>query len=108
MRDLERRVQRLEAERGADEEVSLEEAVLWSMREGPLDAETQRQYDEFLRRLERSKLRRFLKEAGSRHAPNLDCAHERIGEQECPTHRAQKLAALICAWSAHLHTGQRS
>ena len=55
MRDLERRVQRLEAERGADEEATLEEAILWSYRleDEPFDPETQRQYDDFCRRCAR-------------------------------------------------------
>jgi hypothetical protein len=73
MRSLERRVQRLEAERSAGEEVTLEQAILWSYRleEEPFDPETQRQYDEFCRRCERSKLGTLFKEAESR-AP--ECA----------------------------------
>ena len=71
MKNLERRLRRLETERGADKEVTLEEVVLWSYRpkDEPFDPETQRQYDEFCRRYERSKLGRSLMEAGSRHAP---------------------------------------
>jgi hypothetical protein len=64
MKALERRVQRLEAERGADEEISLEEAVIWSYRlkDEPFDEETHRQYDEFCRRSERSKLGGIFKD----------------------------------------------
>jgi hypothetical protein len=71
MKNLERRVQRLEAERSGDEEVTLEQAILWSYRleDEPFDPETQRQYDEFCRRCERSKLGRLFEEAGSGRAP---------------------------------------
>jgi hypothetical protein len=52
-------------------EETLEQAILWSYRlkDEPFDPETQRQYDEFCRRCERSKLGRLFKEAGSRRAP---------------------------------------
>jgi hypothetical protein len=73
MRDLERRVRRLEAGSN-DDEVTLEELVLWSMRfrerEGPLDAETQHRHEDFERRFERSKLCRIFQDMMASAASN--------------------------------------
>lgn len=73
MRSLERRVQRLEAERSAGEEVTLEQAILWSYRlkDEPFDPETQRQYDEFSRRCERSNSAASSRKRDRGARPNL-------------------------------------
>ena len=63
-RSLRRRIERLEAASGGDE-VTLEELVLWSYAKEPFDAETQRRYDDFARRYERSRLCRLIEEAGA-------------------------------------------
>ena len=59
---LKRRVEALEAALGGDE-VTLEEIVVWSMRQRPYDAETQRRFEDFARCLETSKLGRLIREA---------------------------------------------
>ena len=59
---LKRRIERLEATIGGNE-VTLEELVVWSYAEPPFDAETQRRYDEFARRYERSRLCRLMEES---------------------------------------------
>jgi hypothetical protein len=59
---LKRRVEALEAAFGGDN-VTLEEIVLWSMRQGPYDAETQQRHEEFLRRFHASELGRLIQEA---------------------------------------------
>ena len=66
---LKRRVEALEAALGSDD-VTHEEIVGWSMRQGPYDAETQRQYEDFNQRLEASRLGRLIQEgaSGSGHA----------------------------------------
>jgi hypothetical protein len=56
---LKRRVEALEAALGG-KEVTLEEIVLWSMRQGPYDAETQERYEEYLRRRQASELGRLI------------------------------------------------
>ena len=66
---LKRRVEALEAALGSDD-VTHGEIVGWSMRQGPYDAETQRQYEDFNQRLEASRLGRLIQEgaSGSGHA----------------------------------------
>ena len=66
---LKRRVEALEAALGSDD-VTHEEIVGWSMHQGPYDAETQRQYEDFNQRLEASRLGRLIQEgaSGSGHA----------------------------------------
>ena len=67
---LKRRVEALEAALGSDHDVTLEEIIGWSMHQGPYDAETQRQYEDFNQRLEPSRLGRLIQEgaSGSGHA----------------------------------------
>jgi hypothetical protein len=59
---LKRRVEALEAKIGGDD-VTLEEAIFWSMHRGPYDDETQRRYDDFERRCANSSLGRLIGEA---------------------------------------------
>lgn len=59
---LKRRVEALEAALGGDN-MTLEEVVLWSMRRGPYDAETQQRHEEFFRRFQASELGRLIQEA---------------------------------------------
>ena len=75
MRTLERRVQRLEAERSADEEVTHAEWVIWTNdflmhAKEPFDADTQRRYDEFVRRLVKSKIYRLFEESARKSSQN--------------------------------------
>ena len=68
---LRRRIERLESTMGGDE-VTLEEIVLWSYEKEPFDAETQRRYDDFARRYERSRLGRLIEEAWSRNGERVE------------------------------------
>jgi hypothetical protein len=68
---LKRRVARLEAVRGG-QEVTLEEMILWSYEKEPYDAETQRRYDDFARRRERSKLWRLMAKSYQRSGGTAD------------------------------------
>jgi hypothetical protein len=64
-----RRVERIEAARGAEDDVTLEEIVLWSYRLGEIfDADTQRRYDDFQRRCKNSRLCALILEAASSRA----------------------------------------
>jgi hypothetical protein len=60
-----RRLERLEAALGAKDDVSHPEIVAWSYRRPPYDAATQKNFDNFARRCENSRLCRLILEAYS-------------------------------------------
>jgi hypothetical protein len=68
-----RRVERIEAARGAEDDVTHAEWVIWSYDfehvKEPFDADTQRRYDDFLRRLVKSKIYRLVMEAVASNRP---------------------------------------